>query len=413
MATSHVDGQFRRMAESVTEKVSELLRAPVFVMSESGGTVATSGPDLPRVVAGQLSGEAMGAYLRVPFKVGDQSGEVVVGHSEEVEPVSPRVAQALVEMIINEMAVIDRLPNQHEVKNKLIFDLLHGRIQDEEQILTQARFLGMDLTPPRAVVLIDASDYLFGAQSSGGRNGATGGQQPDSSGMQAARVQRQAQFIISSIVSFFHLSNETICAYIGEGTVAVLKATNTKNLTPWVSGERAADDSNNSWANLAALKRAANALLARLRNDTGGSVSIAIGRYHPGLRGLAHSYRDARAALTLGRRIRGHNRVHCLDEMGVAGFVGISDDRTKHELAQYLLGPLDHEPELLHTLSTFFAANCSPSATASDLAIHRNTLSYRLDKISALTGLDPRRFDDAVQIRLALLIRSLNAESTL
>ena len=110
MAGSHVDGQFRRMAESVTEKVSELLRAPVFVMSDSGGTVATSGPDLPRVVAGQLSGEAMAAYLRVPFKVGDQAGEVVVGHSEDVEPVSPRVAQALVEMIINEMAVIDRLP---------------------------------------------------------------------------------------------------------------------------------------------------------------------------------------------------------------------------------------------------------------------------------------------------------------
>ncbi len=411
MAGTHVDGQFRRMAESVTEKVSELLRAPVFVMSESGGTVATSGPDLPRAVAGQLSGEAMGAYLRVPFKVGDQSGEVVVGQSEDVEPVSPRVAQALVEMIINEMAVIDRLPNQHEVKNKLIFDLLHGRIQDEEQILTQARFLGMDLTPPRAVVLIDASDYLFG--NGNGRNGGSGNPQGDSGGMQAARVQRQAQFIISSIVSFFHLSNETICAYIGEGTVAVLKATNTKNLTPWVSGEGAGDDINGSWANLAALKRAANALLARLRNDTGGSVSIAIGRYHPGLRGLGHSYRDARAALTLGRRIRGHNRVHCLDEMGVAGFVGISDDRTKHELAQYLLGPLDHEPELLHTLSTFFAANCSPSATASDLAIHRNTLSYRLDKIAALTGLDPRRFDDAVQIRLALLIRSLNSESTL
>jgi carbohydrate diacid regulator len=408
MAGSHVDGQFRRMAESVTEKVSELLRAPVFVMSDSGGTVATSGPDLPRVVAGQLSGEAIGAYLRVPFKVGDQAGEVVVGHSEEVEPVSARVAQALVEMIINEMAVIDRLPNQHEVKNKLIFDLLHGRIQDEEQILTQARYLGMDLTPPRAVVLIDASDYLFGP-----RTGSNGGQQSEASGLQAVRVQRQVQIIISSVVSFFHLSSETICAYIGEGTVAVLKATNTKNLTPWVSGDRATDETNSSWANLVALKRAANALLARLRNDTGASLSIAIGRYHPGLRGLAHSYRDARAALTLGRRIRGHNRVHCLDDMGVAGFVGISDDRTKHELAQYLLGPLDHEPELLHTLSMFFAANCSPSATASDLAIHRNTLSYRLDKIAALTGLDPRRFDDAVQIRLALLIRSLNAESSL
>lgn len=407
-AGSHIDGQFRRMAESVTEKVSELLRAPVFVMSDSGGTVATSGPDLPRVVAGQLSGEAVATYLRVPFKVGDQAGEVVVGHSADVEPVSPRVAQALVEMIINEMAVVDRLPNQHEVKNKLIFDLLHGRMQDEEQILTQARFLGMDLTPPRAVVLIDATDYLFAS-----RNGTNGAQQSDVGGTNGAQVQRRAQFIISSVVSFFHLSSETICAYIGDGTVAVLKATNTKNLTPWVTSERAADDSNSSWANLAALKRAASALLARLRNDTGTAVSIAIGRYHPGLRGLAHSYRDARVALTLGRRLRGHNRIHCLDEMGVAGFVGISDDRTKHELAQYLLGPLDHEPELLQTLSMYFAANCSPSATASDLAIHRNTLGYRLDKIAALTGLDPRRFDDAVQIRLALLIRSLNSEASL
>jgi carbohydrate diacid regulator len=399
MTGSHLDSQFRRMAESVTEKVAELLRAPVSVMSDSGGTVATSAPDMARMVAGQLSGDGPNAYLRVPFKVGEYSGEVVVGAPEEEQPVSPRVAQALVEMVINEMAVIDRLPNQHEVKNKLIFDLLHGRIQDEEQILTQARFLGMDLTPPRAVVLIDASDYLFN-----GRN-AEGSQQSESS-----RIQRQAQFIISSVVSFFHLSSETICAYIGEGTVAVLKATNTKNLTPWAGGDRASDEVNSSWANLEALKRASTALLARLRNDTQASISVAIGRYHPGLRGLAQSYRDARTALTLGRRLRGHNRIHCLDDLGVAAFVGLSDDRTKNELAQYLLGPLDHEPELLHTLSTFFAANCSPSATASDLAIHRNTLSYRLDKITALTGLDSRRFDDAVQIRLALLIRSLHSE---
>ncbi|MCY7322639.1 MAG: helix-turn-helix domain-containing protein, partial [Phormidesmis sp. CAN_BIN36] len=42
--------------------------------------------------------------------------------------------------------------------------------------------------------------------------------------------------------------------------------------------------------------------------------------------------------------------------------------------------------------------------------IHRNTLSYRLDKITSLTGLNPRQFDDAVQIRLALLLRSLSGE---
>jgi carbohydrate diacid regulator len=93
--------------------------------------------------------------------------------------------------------------------------------------------------------------------------------------------------------------------------------------------------------------------------------------------------------------------------LGIAAFIGVSDEQTKIELATHLLSPLDHEPELLATLNTFFATDCYPSSTASQLSIHRNTLSYRLDKITSLTGLDPRRFDDAVQIRLALLLRSL------
>ena len=95
----------------------------------------------------------------------------------------------------------------------------------------------------------------------------------------------------------------------------------------------------------------------------------------------------------------------------MAAFVGISDERIKMDLAVHLLSPLDQDKELLETLATFFDENCCPSRTAKRLAIHRNTLSYRLDKIASLTGLDPRRFDDAVQVRLALLLRSLNTDA--
>ena len=205
------------------------------------------------------------------MRLGERSGEVIVGEPEGEEAISPRLATALVEMIINEAAVVDRLPNQHEVKNKFIYDLLHSRIDDEEQILSQARFLGMDLAPPRAVILIDASAHLLPPADPARGLGTEGD----------TRVQRQAQFIIGSVVSFFHLPNDTICAYIGDGEVAVLKASNTKNLAGWVEGKRL-EELNNSWANLAALKRAGDALLARLRSDTGASISIGIGRYHPG-----------------------------------------------------------------------------------------------------------------------------------
>jgi carbohydrate diacid regulator len=91
----------------------------------------------------------------------------------------------------------------------------------------------------------------------------------------------------------------------------------------------------------------------------------------------------------------------------MAAFVGVSDESTKVDLAKYLLGPLDHEPDLLDTLQAFFQEDCSPSDTAKRLHIHRNTLSYRLNKIALLSGLNPTRFDDAVQMRLALVLRSL------
>jgi carbohydrate diacid regulator len=106
---------------------------------------------------------------------------------------------------------------------------------------------------------------------------------------------------------------------------------------------------------------------------------------------MAHSYRDARMATSLGRRFQGQNLVHCLDGLGVAAFVGVSDERTKVDLAMHLLSPFDQEPELIESLNAFFAADCCPSTAASALRIHRNTLSYRLEKISMLTGLDPCR----------------------
>ena len=86
--------------------------------------------------------------------------------------------------------------------------------------------------------------------------------------------------------------------------------------------------------------------------------------------------------------------------------------RVRKELAAHLLSPLDHEPELLDTLQVFFAQNCCPSETARRLVIHRNTLTYRLQKVALLTGLDPRRFDDATQIHLALLLRSFGASAS-
>jgi carbohydrate diacid regulator len=62
------------------------------------------------------------------------------------------------------------------------------------------------------------------------------------------------------------------------------------------------------------------------------------------------------------------------------------------------------DPETLATLDAFFAMDCNVSETAKRLFIHRNTLLYRLDKIKQETGLDVRSFNDAVLVRILLLL---------
>lgn len=387
--------QYEQIAWAVAERSAELLCTRTWVTDEHGLIVACSDRrGLGRSFVAEIE-EPGAEYLRVPLAVGAQRGEVIVAITENGESISPRLARVLVELVINQEVVVAQLPNRQELKNKFIHDLLRGRVEDEEDIIREGQILGMDLRIPRAVILLDATDYILTTDAA------------TLTALGDERIPRRVQYIIASIVSFFNLPNDTICASIGGGEVAILKAATTQDLATWTDFGDEQSQPGASWTNLSALKRASNALLSRLAHEHNAAITIGIGRYHPGIRGLSRSYEDARAALSLGGRLLGHNRVHCLDSLGMAAFIGISDERTKQELAAHLLSPLDGEPELHDTLDAFFVENCCASSTAARLCIHRNTLSYRLDKIASLTGLDPRTFDDAVQIRLAMLLRSL------
>jgi carbohydrate diacid regulator len=162
--------------------------------------------------------------------------------------------------------------------------------------------------------------------------------------------------------------------------VAILKASSSRDLAPWSDGASAGESQVASWVNLSALKRAGLALRAWLEQRTSTVIALGVGRHPTGLTGFARSSQDAKAALSLRRRLGLPGNVYCLDDLGAAAFIGISDQRTKLELAIRLLGPLDPEPDLLVTPKTFFDQDCCPSDTACALAIHRNTLGYRLER---------------------------------
>ena len=385
--------QFNQAADAVTERFGELTNAPALVVDDRGIIIASSEQGLRARPLTETRDLLPAEYLRLPIRLHGQCGEVILAEPANGEVLSPRLAQTILELVINQTLAVAGLPDQHELKNKFIHDLLHGLAGDEADIRREGQILGMDLTRPRAVILIDAAAYL---------GTATPG---DDGEVNHAQIRRRAQRIIDSVVRFFHLPNDMICAYVGDGEVAILKASSTQDLAVWADRPGDSRNANPSWADLAALKRACTALVTRLQSDLGAPINIGIGRYHPGIAGLAHSYQDARTALSLAERFPGPKRVHCLDELGVAAFIGIADEQTKIDLARQLLSPLDREPELFKTLQVFFENNSCPSQTSQRLAIHRNTLALRFNKISLLTGLDPRKFNDSVQIYLAFLLR--------
>jgi purine catabolism regulator len=59
----------------------------------------------------------------------------------------------------------------------------------------------------------------------------------------------------------------------------------------------------------------------------------------------------------------------------------------------------------METLEAFFACHGNLSQTANRLHIHRNTLTYRLERISAITQLDLDDPDARFSLQLALKLR--------
>lgn len=113
------------------------------------------------------------------------------------------------------------------------------------------------------------------------------------------------------------------------------------------------------------------------------SIRISRGRHEAS---IASSYAQAKAAMSIlfalwpSQQVTTYDEVEFLIQWGQARLDGPA--HTTHKL--------EDTPELLDTLRSFIHHNGSMSLTAESLNIHRNTLQYRLKRIHAITGRDPR-----------------------
>src|SRR5699024_1228448 len=79
------------------------------------------------------------------------------------------------------------------------------------------------------------------------------------------------------------------------------------------------------------------------------------------------------------------------------------DNRISKRFSQRVLNNLDDVK--VRTLENFFSNDLNIQKTAEAMFVHRNTLIYRLHKIVEECGYDPRNFQDALIIQIALWIQ--------
>lgn len=135
---------------------------------------------------------------------------------------------------------------------------------------------------------------------------------------------------------------------------------------------------------------------------------------HPPAR-LAQAQEEARQALAAARRFSERAGLCVYDELGVLKLLsGVRDRALLDQFLNERLGPLlrhdlHHGPSLMPTLEAWFHENGNLVAAAQRLAVHRNTLTHRVQRIEALCGLTLDNAYDRLDIGIALMIWRLSA----
>lgn len=315
--------------------------------------------------------------VAIPIYVDGSFYGVVIVESEEASIVS--IIQSLAELIVHQFLATHR-PRPDAVDLLLTRVAYKSATIDGEELEQQLAALGYRSDLPRVALAVELrgfwDNYLQTA-------GAPLGDKSD-------LIAGKKRDIEHSLNSFFSRSQDNLVGYLGGDTFLVIKDTG--------------DTDYEKFCGL--LEKHFAAITQPLTNVYIKEVTIGVGTVARSAGALLRSTQEAIQILKIGRRMVGGGQAHLFEGLGVLPLLLSGSDEQKGTYATHLFDRLD-DPELVETLESFLRANLNLTQTADDLGVHRNTVIYRLDKITDLLGRDPRNFEDAVELYIGNLFRKV------
>ena len=155
------------------------------------------------------------------------------------------------------------------------------------------------------------------------------------------------------------------------------------------------------------LYETARMLVDMAESEALSDVRVAYGTPTDDIKGVPGSYKEARIALEISGIFYPRRRTIEYSNLGVGRLIYQLPVDLCKLFVKEIFGddiPEEIDEEVLTTVNKFFENSLNVSETSRQLFIHRNTLIYRIEKLQKATGLDVRVFDDALTLKIALMV---------
>jgi carbohydrate diacid regulator len=379
------------LARQIADKANQVLKRNILLSDLSGRLLTTTPrqPFVPEALSVAQTGHASTSEFNDqqtkwwPFVYEEQT-IAVFGLPLESGPITQEaltLLQGLAEVIVYQHFLLDKIQSAERVRADFIKHTLTAPTVDPADIYRQADILQLGLRSSQAVILMHVDGLEQEVRSKHSHL---------STEEQQLQLDSATEKLSTHLRDGFKNVQDNLVAYFGDDRFILLKGVTA--------------DSPTTLNTIRFMMEKADLALSLLQEmDLGHTITLGIGQYYPDLGGLRKSYQDANLALEVGSKVWGQGRIYHIKHVGMFITLANTTQERKAELAHQILSPLLRDEQLFKTVQAFLASGLNLTEAAEKLHIHRNTLIYRLDKTKKLINLDPRHFDDALQIKLGLM----------
>lgn len=348
-----------QMLYTTIDEIKQVVKADCSIWNMHGRCLASTGVDSQRLQAD------VEYFLAMPEQedvwVSRNAAFFIVRNEDEkifvfvIHEVLENI-EVVGRLCVSQISTLKRFHEKHVDKNRFIQQLLMDNLLLVD-IYHQAKKLKMEIEQKRAVFLIESK-------------------------------KQRDEVVLEILNDMYAESQEDFVTSVDERRIVLIKSLE--------------EDEEYEQA-----EEIAMAIADTLMSEAMIDVCVSYGTIADELKDVSKSYKEAIIALDVGKIFYQDKNVLAYNDLGIGRLI----HQLPLSLCEMFLKEVfdgnsidEFDEETLATVNAFFENNLNISETARQMYLHRNTLGYRLDKIMKTTGLDVKKFDDALTFKIALMV---------